>query len=380
MNATMYEDWTDEELVEEILRQKGGDKTAHLDALFWRYFDPFEKTIRAVLLNYGISFSDDETHYNHVFDGIYERVFSPGKFRKIASKFDPARSSSFRGWFIGTVLPDRIIDWLRAKDPASGTNNRTYLTLKYPVHSESELSEKGFESKAPLDFFQGEPDCDQGYQGLEGCIQKLSIEDRILMKLLYWGGASLTEEELSFLVEMKGCKPAEIVEALGLYETNFRNRYEKQFNRAAQIDLALGIKHFMLLRNQKMIHAKMGEMGGLSGSEPDLVRLREKSGGMGLVAVRQEIKKRKKNFPKSKNRTSQRESRIDLIELELTELLVYERKLNRKIDNLFEELERLFLPVNKAVGELMNLTPNAVSRKKISTGSKLKRCLESLRE
>ncbi len=366
-----FEDWTDEELVSEILKSTGPERTAHLDALFWRFFDKFETNIRAVLRSHGIAYADDETHYNLVFDGIYQRLFGPPNFRKIASKFDAGRCPSFRGWFLGRVKRDRIRDWLRSSNREQGMTNRTYLIFKYPVRS---LSRPGTRDEDWAIRDAGSPDRAHAIQeegGLEGYLKGLRPGDRILMKLLYCGTSPITEAETAYLAKVRGSSREEVIEALAAYETSFRQRYEGDLEKAREIDGELGTRHFLARQNEKRIHLKLEEIQALGVSENEIARSREESEGRKILELAREIKDRDHEY--QEGLLSPEEYRKRVAMLELMEFWVRERKLRRKIDDLHEQLDRLFSPVNHAVSEILEMNQKHFSHRKKTILARLRK-------
>jgi len=350
----MFEDWSDEELVAETLKGKGREKSVHLDALFWRHFDRFEKTLRAVLFSYDIPFSDEESYYNNVFDEIYERVFEPRNFRRLASKFDPSRSSSFSRWFFGTVLPSRIIDWLRTKNRTRGETNRTYLKLKYPVRTASQEPGGGFENTGPNPATSQAPDAEETHKGLSWCVERLPAEDRVLIKLLFLGTETLHQDDHACLARLRGCEPEVLHRELASYETEFQARHESNSEKALRIDVDLGINHFLLLRNQRMVQAKVRDRHGVHGATVDFDGIRERFKGQGLTDVREKQKALDKQF--RQGLLSGSEYRRDRSDAELAELLIYDSRLRRRMEGLVKEWDHLFGPVNKAVGAIMCLS------------------------
>ena len=365
----MYEDWTDEELVTEIISQRGDSRSAHLDALFWRYFDRFEKNIRAVLRSQGIAYTEDETHYNEVFDGIYESLFGPRTFRKTAAKYDPARSPVFRTWFLGTVKRNRIRDWLRTMNPDRGVINRKWLAHRYPLEPFSEQDHLS-QSEGPGRAEPASPSGSaSGLSPMQTTIQNgldtLPVDQRILTKLLFWGVAPLTDEERDRLVDIKGGDPRKVREELAAHESVFEAQYARDLEKAQDTDSRLGMQHYLLLKNEEAISLKRLELRSLKGEEVDLEKLEAESQEKGLVEVANERKAATRQLQKGK--LAKDAYRQQVAELELVEMLVRRRKLQRKMETLTAQMARLFTPVNRAVRDLMGLDSGGFTRLRKST-------------
>ena len=124
----MKEDLTklsDTELVKLFLG-KNDKKTrqALRDTIFARFYEQFDKTIRAVLRIEGIPYQDNEEYYNTVFTEVYGRVFSLDSLDKKLKSFDLNRD--FKPWFFA-VTRGEVYGWLKKVDPETGLSNYELL-------------------------------------------------------------------------------------------------------------------------------------------------------------------------------------------------------------------------------------------------------------
>ena len=94
----------------------------------------------------------------------------------------------------------------------------------------------------------------------------------------------------------------------------------------------------------------------LHGKDFDFAGLEQKSEKMGLVEASHGKKKAAKCLHGALD--SGKVERKRFAEFELLEMLIRQKKLERKMDILTEKLEKLFLPLNQAVRQLMGLNAN----------------------
>ena len=204
----MKEDLTnlsDTDLVK-LFRRKEGQKTRQVlrDTLFARFYEQFDKTIRAVLRSKGIPYQDTEVYYNKVFTGVYERVFSLDLLDKKLRNFDLNRN--FKPWFFA-VTRGEVYDWLKKVDPKTRLSNYEILrniaetrTKEESVDKpgdelhQSELLEKACINSEERDFEEEERN-----EQLRILIDSLPDSQRVLLRLQFIAYEDLPPEDIAYL-------------------------------------------------------------------------------------------------------------------------------------------------------------------------------------
>lgn len=373
----MFDDWSDEDLVATILKGSGngpgngGDP--HLTCLFWRYFDAFEKKIRAVLRTRDLDYTQGSACFNFIFEGIFERVFTPRNFRRIAVKFNPRRSPRFRTWFLGTVVPDRIRDWLRTRDPHLGMTNLEYLRLQCrgPERGQVPVTDERDPDPDP----PSPVDRDPNHRKLEACVRGLPLGDRALAKLLFWGILPPEEEETRFLAEKRGIPHEQVLRELSAYANLMRERGAEERGMATRLEKVLGLNWSRREAFERQLYSKSREMRAFGFTETDFHRLREESEGLTLDKVGREAKALTR---RSRGRTGRPEPVTRrLHELGFLEILLRERKAGRKIAELRKKRDRLYSTMDRPVREIIGVPPNRFSQRKRILLKKLRDCMRS---
>lgn len=196
---------SDIDTVKLFLREEG-QKTRQVlrDTLFARFYEQFDKTIRAVLRSKSIPYQDTEVYYNKVFMEVYGRVFSLDSLNKKLKSFDLNRD--FKPWFF-SVTRGEVYDWLKKVDLEIRLSNEEMLKNVAETRTKEESVDKPGD-----ELHQSEPleracinseergfEEEERNEQLRSLIDGLPDSQRVLLRLQFIAYEDLPTEDIAYI-------------------------------------------------------------------------------------------------------------------------------------------------------------------------------------
>jgi RNA polymerase sigma factor (sigma-70 family) len=235
-----YRDFTDQQLVETLLKTESSQEKAEVAAeLFKRYCEQCDRRIRAVLQSRGLEYSDANTYYNTVFFEIYERVFEVDNLIRKVRTYDAARGV-FKRWLLQVVTLETI-DWLKRVNPKTGVSHA--LTFFPDNQKTSELREQEHKKAPVLHDSPGIPDEEHDLAGdapitnIQHALSQLSDELRVTLRLRFIGYCELEARDVTYLSRVLRQPEEDMTHAVELLQQEIKD--SEVFLAAEQQELEL---------------------------------------------------------------------------------------------------------------------------------------------
>ncbi len=199
-----YSQLSDAELINCFLGHEP-ERSAIRDELFSRYYEQFDRRIRAVLYSRELPYSADESYYNDIFMAIYDAVFGLDGFERITSGYN-VNKGEFGKWFLNYVVVNKVRDWLKKVDKETGLKNidrlrqgiqreKDRLSLQQPV---SASDPSGMTLAEVISVDADSPDIEKQSQ-ISQAIDRLSQNQRVIIRLLFIAYEDLPDCDLDYL-------------------------------------------------------------------------------------------------------------------------------------------------------------------------------------
>ncbi len=193
---------TEQELIAKFLLTSQEHQNEISKALYMRYYEEFERRIVAVLRVKNVIYSPSDEYFLKILTSVHHRVFDIKRLEKKLLKFD-SRKGSFRGWLLGSVVPNELNDFLKEVDPTSGLKNIDQIRNEQKISKESisiyspvsEDYSETFESKIPSNSNKV-PFEEEAENKLDIILNKVAIKEKVYLKLLTIAYNELTTEEI----------------------------------------------------------------------------------------------------------------------------------------------------------------------------------------
>jgi len=236
-----YMSLTDVELVNLFLSCK--ERRASIrDELFARYYEQFDRRIRAVLYTNGLPYSPSEFYYNEIFTDIYSHVFDIENLENLLGKYR-AEKGVFSIWFLNFVVVNKIKNWLGKINKASGRKNIEFLrknsnemSMHVPFDEPAGRCGVGLSLSETLPRKQEV--CETVFfDPISDAISNLSPAKRLILRLLFLAYQEVPEIDLTYMANELDVSVSSLREELA--DLCMDLRASPRYESSERIELAL---------------------------------------------------------------------------------------------------------------------------------------------
>ncbi len=270
------------EIVNRIIHKKGKEPKKDLDDLFFtRFYNEFDRTIRACLYSRQIDVSTmPEELYDAFFFQIHEAVFFLENFikklKKFNSKFNPDSDpeTALARW-LRQVVRNEVRDWLKKKD-LSGLSNKDRIKLGIDIeNARVPLEEQQYAPKGRRVEMVGETSPRSLGGAGEKLLERLEERHRVSLRIQFIAHVHPPSSDIDFIAREAGKSKEEITYEVSNVRKELR---QKKIYKEHEIKLLqMESLRIMILNSEKRVYALEKKLSGMGCSDDDLQIIREKA-------------------------------------------------------------------------------------------------------
>jgi DNA-directed RNA polymerase specialized sigma24 family protein len=250
-----YSRYPDAELVNLFLNNKA-EQADIRNEFFGRYYERFDQRIRGVLYTCGLPYSPSEFYYNKIFLDAYQQIFELKEFERTLQKYELTRGE-FANWFLNYVVVNRIKDWLKKIDKASGRKNIEWLKERIIQEQQQISLNESFGKEGnkltltEIITAKTEQYDETHQQAISSAIQQLPSAQQLMLGLLFLAYQETPEHNLAYLAAELSMPTSTIKEQLKQISQELKK--SPKYEQSERVELSLAC----LEQQENYLHNKL---------------------------------------------------------------------------------------------------------------------------